>query len=150
MKPNPGWFTTERLTRHGMHGTPTWAAWKDMKARCSNPNLKNYHRYGGRGITFCERWKSFDAFLEDMGNRPDGMTIERKNNDGPYSPDNCKWASRDEQANNTRRNRFVCAMGRTQTISQWAKEFGVSRFLIRDRLDKGIPADLVISEVANA
>ena len=145
-----GRFTSEGLTRHGMHDTPTWGAWKDMKSRCSNPKLKNYFRYGGRGICVCARWQRFDEFLEDMGVRPDGMTLERIDNEGPYSPDNCRWATRTEQANNTRRNRFVTAMGKTQTVSGWAHELGVSRFLIRDRLDAGIPAEQVIAAVMNA
>lgn len=137
---NAGSFTSERLITHGMHATPTWQAWKDMKARCSNPNLKNYARYGGRGIRVCERWLKFENFLADMGIRPDGMTLERKENDGDYEPGNCRWATRLEQARNTRRNRYIEIDGKRLTLSEWARDRGVSRFLIRDRIDAGISA----------
>lgn len=90
-------------TTHGMAHTPTWTAWKDMKARCFNPKLRNYKNYGGRGITVCSRWlQSFKNFLSDMGERPDGLTLERKNNNGNYEPGNCKWANRSDQCKNTR------------------------------------------------
>jgi len=103
---NAGTFTSERLSEHGMAHTRTWGAWKDMKARCSNPNLRNYPDYGGRGIRVCQRWiDSFENFLADMGQRPDGLSLERINNEGNYEPGNCKWATAKEQANNTRRNK---------------------------------------------
>lgn len=102
---NSGSFTSERLRKNGMHDTKTWRAWKDMEARCTNPGLANYSRYGGRGITVCERWQVFDNFYADMGECPPGLSIERKNNEGNYEPGNCKWADRIEQAKNTRRNK---------------------------------------------
>jgi lambda repressor-like predicted transcriptional regulator len=120
-----------------MAHTRTWGAWKDMKARCLNTKLRNYHRYGGRGITVCERWMKFENFLEDMGVRPDGMTLERKDNDGNYEPGNVIWASRFAQARNTRRNRYLTINGETQTISEWSREAGQNRETIRRRLSDG-------------
>jgi len=136
-QPNSGSFTSERLTRHGMHATPTWQAWKDMKARCFNTKLRNYHRYGGRGITVCERWLKFENFLEDMKVRPDGMTLEREDNNGNYEPGNVVWASRFTQARNTRRNRYVTIDGVTKTIAEWAAQVGMNRSAIRHRLEAG-------------
>jgi hypothetical protein len=80
--------------------SPTYSTWRNMWNRCTNPNVDNYMYYGGRGITICERWKDFKNFLEDMGERPEGMFIDRKDNDGDYSPDNCKWSTMKEQNNN--------------------------------------------------
>lgn len=81
----------------------TYNSWYNMKARCSNPKATGYENYGGRGITVCKRWLEFENFLADMGERPDGLTLDRKNNEGNYEPSNCRWATRIEQNNNTRR-----------------------------------------------
>ena len=92
-----------RATTHGQSNTNTYRIWQGMIYRCSNPNLRIYKYYGGRGITVCERWHEFENFLQDMGERPKGLSIDRINNDGNYEPGNCRWATTSEQASNQRR-----------------------------------------------
>ena len=95
-----------------------------MKQRCRNPNNPNYKHYGGRGIDYIDRWESFDAFLADMGERPVGMSLERKNNNKGYSKRNCVWASHAAQMRNRRTNHLLTLNGRTQCLQDWANELG--------------------------
>ena len=91
--------------------TATYLAWRDMHNRCNNTAHTRYSDWGGRGITVCEKWNDFENFLCSMGEKPQGLSLERKDNDKGYYPDNCKWATPMEQSNNTRRNRLFIAYG---------------------------------------
>ena len=105
---------------------PLYMTWKKMKARCSDPNLDSYNSYGGRGIKVCKRWDdSLYDFADDMGEKPDGYTLDRIDNDGDYEPDNCRWSTNEEQLSNTRRNVYVKINGDVKTATQWCKDFGI-------------------------
>lgn len=114
--------------RHGETGTPEHRAWLSLRQRCMNPKNESWHRYGGRGISVCDRWRdSFENFLADMGRRPSNEhSIDRRDNDGPYSPDNCRWETRGIQNNNKGTNVYVEFRGRRQTTSEWAREIGIT------------------------
>lgn len=123
---------------HGLRGEPEYAVWRFMRQRCHVPSSKGYPGYGGRGIVVCKRWRdSFKNFYQDMGPRPSPEhSIERVSNDGPYSPENCRWATMKEQANNRRGNHLIAFNGKTQTISQWAYELGINHNTLLARLNK--------------
>jgi hypothetical protein len=110
-----------------------------MIARCCGTRRTNYPMYGGRGIKVCERWQnSFEAFLADMGERPSPKhTIERKDNNGDYTPSNCRWATICEQARNRRNNRLGTLNGKTQSIAAWAEERGANLQRVYSRLSRG-------------
>jgi hypothetical protein len=130
---------TARLTKHGGSYTPEFAIWNGMHKRCYSPAEPSYVNYGARGITICDRWReSFANFLADMGPLPsEHHSIDRINNDGPYSPENCRWATRKEQNNNTRRNHFLDYNGQHLTIAQWADVTGLTVDAIGLRVARG-------------
>ena len=121
------------MLRHGMYLSPTYHAWTAMKERCSNPTCKAFPNYGGRGIKVDDRWMRFENFFADMGEKPAGLSIERIDNDGPYAPGNCRWATRTEQSRNTRRSRFVILNGVSLCVEDAAKQVGISPHMIQWR-----------------
>lgn len=124
------------LPTHDMSRTKIYYLWAHMISRCSNPNSDNYHNYGGRGITVCERWKTFENFFVDMGEPSKGLTLDRIDNEKGYSKDNCRWATQKEQCNNTRRNVFVDYKGETLTIAQLADRFGIKYITLYMRINR--------------
>lgn len=121
---------------HFKTNTPEYRIWRGMKSRCYNSNERAYPRYGGRGIKICDRWMdSFENFLSDMGERPSkDYSIDRICNDGDYSPENCRWATRKEQASNYSRNVLVEYKGETKTLKDWCDQFGLNYGTTRARL----------------
>lgn len=140
--------------KHGGVNTSTYRSWYNMKTRCTYPSHLSYKDYGGRGIKVCWRWlNSYENFLADMGPRPGpGYSIERKNNDGNYEPDNCKWATRKEQRANQRPRYPLHSLGdRAQTLSAWAKEYGVGYATVYWRMKKGMTLlEALITPVASS
>jgi hypothetical protein len=135
------WKANPPALKHGFARTPTYYVWCGMRERCRNPNNKSYKRYGGRGIRVCERWEDYTNFLADMGERPAGLTLERKNNNGNYEPGNCVWATYSEQSNNRSINVFVEHNGQRLTVSQWAHSVDLAPELVRTRLRHGWPIE---------
>lgn len=119
--------------------TKEYRTWAKMIARCTNQNDPKYHRYGGRGITVCERWRhSYDNFLSDLGRAPSKKhSIDRINVNGNYEPGNCRWATAKQQANNTTKNRYISYLGITKSASDWALEVGMKQATIIARLNRG-------------
>lgn len=102
--------------------------------RCLNPNEPGYKNYGARGIYICERWNTFTNFLADMGERPDNHSIDRINNNGPYAPENCRWASRKVQSGNKRNNFLITHNDQTHTLQEWAEITGIHSGTLRSRI----------------
>ena len=131
---------------HGRSYTTEYHSWAGAKSRCTNPKNPNYPRYGGRGIAMCDAWlNSFETFFADMGKQPPGTSLDRIDNGGPYSKANCRWANPFEQAGNKRNNRLVTMNGRTQHVQQWARELGIDRVRIKNRLKAGWPDHLALT-----
>jgi hypothetical protein len=121
-----------------------------MKTRCGNPKDKAYARYGGRGIIVCPAWvQSFPLFLTDMGERTEGMEIDRIDNDGPYCPFNCRWASRKQQMRNTSRTRMITLNGETLCLVDWAARMSISVSRVCNRLALGWSVERALTEPAH-
>jgi hypothetical protein len=137
-----GCLQKERVSEtHTTHGqlkgglaTKTYHTWAGIIQRCNNPRDKSFKDYGGRGIKVCKRWLKFENFYADVGDVPDGMTIERINNNGDYEPENWRWATMLEQGSNKRNNVWIEYGGEIKTIAQWARSCGIRRDIIRHRI----------------
>lgn len=124
--------------------TPEYNAWQHMISRCYDVNDPRYSNYGGRGITVCKKWRNdFIAFLSDMGNRPTGKSLDRKNNNLGYSKFNCRWADDFQQANNRTTNTRITYKGKSLTLSQWSNETGMNQSTIGWRLKRGWPINRI-------
>lgn len=142
---------TATTLRHGhtrkRSKSKAYAAWASMKQRCLYKKCPRYEQYGGRGIKVCKRWlNSFDNFLSDMGEPPTPEhSLDRINVNKGYYKSNCRWASKEEQANNRSNNVFVAFEGRTLTVSQWGRELGIKGNTIRMRLNRGKSVEEALS-----
>lgn len=130
--------SANNLFKHGGHGTPEWKVWNGMIQRCRDPKCKAYPRYGGRGIAVCDRWQEFANFYADMGPRPSPKhEIDRRDNDGPYAPWNCRWLLKSEQANNRRTTTIITWRGERMPFSKVCEMEGVHPETARSRLERG-------------
>lgn len=125
------------MATYRMRQSSEYIAWAHMKKRCFNPNDKDYSNYGGRGITVCDRWLSFENFFADMGSRPSPKhSLDRINNNDDYCYENCKWSTSKEQNNNRRSNRFITINSKTLTIAQWERKQNFNEGVIKRRLSR--------------
>lgn len=129
---------------HGMSRKRAYRIWSGMVQRCTNPNVKSYERYGGRGIKLCHSWKDFINFYNDMGDPPKGFSIDRINNDGNYEPDNCRWANKNLQAVNTSANRLITMEGETLCITDWIRKLGLNKSTVFYRIGGGMSVETAL------
>lgn len=144
-------WTAAKNTTHGLaprgKRPRTYNIWANMKARCGNPKNHKYPLYGARGIKVCGQWETFEGFLSDMGECPDGMSIDRIDSNGDYEPGNCRWADVETQANNIRTNVRLAVDGVSMTIAQWARRTGVAATTIAARVRRGDSGAHALREV---
>ena len=134
---------------HGMSRTRTYIAWQNMHRRCNGANEKYLKDYTIRGIVVCKRWGSFQNFFADMGEMPDGLSLNRIDNNGDYTPSNCEWTDRSAQQNNRRGNRLLSFNEATLTVKQWANKLGIKSDTLHTRLRLGWDIEKVLTEPVN-
>jgi len=142
-----GCVQPKSMTTHGQSRELLYRIWRGIKCRCLNPNDKNYHHYGGRGITICERWRnSYALFVEDMGQRPSpNHSIDRIDNSKGYCKENCRWASMKQQQRNRRTNRIITYNGKSASLVEWSEIIGLSYACLQSRLKLGWTEERVIT-----
>jgi len=124
--------------KSGENERGTYSVWLAMKSRCNNPKNKRYHDYGGRGIKVCSQWESFESFISCMGFRPTNHhQIDRIDNNGDYTPENCRWVTRKENSRNKRNNKILTVNGESKCLSEWAEQVGISQDTIGMRISRG-------------
>lgn len=134
--------TIKMHTTHGQSRSTTYRSWSSMMTRCYDQKQKEFKYWGGRGIKVCDQWHKFECFFEDMGQRPEGCTIDRyPNKNGNYEPGNCRWATAEEQANNVSSNLVINLNGDSRTLAQWSRATGIKAATIRERVVRGHPPD---------
>lgn len=139
-----------RNWRHGKSRSRAWRTWKNMLTRCYNKNDQAYKRYGGRGIIVSPEWHTFQRFFKDMGDPPPGRSLDRRDNNGHYCKDNCRWATHKEQGRNKRNNRLLTLNGKTQCLSAWCEETGLGRDMLHSRIKNGWPIERALTAPAHA
>lgn len=135
-----GCYHYERQTsarKHGKRYSKAYTTWLNMRQRCSNPKNKTWSSYGGKGIRVCEQWNSFEGFYADMGDPPPGKSLDRIDVNGDYSKDNCRWATRKQQARNKSDNRIIEFNGKAQTLVEWAEEIQIDYYSLHSRIKRG-------------
>lgn len=142
-----GCYRKTKFLRHGASDTVEHNAWMEIKRRCYDPRRRSYYLYGGRGISMCDEWRnSFEAFFRDMGLKPTkDHSIERRDVNGHYCPENCYWATRIEQANNTRTNHRLEYGGETHTMAEWSRLTGINVYRISERINSGWSAERALT-----
>ncbi len=135
------------MTKHGLAWTRGWRAWCNMRSRCQNPKNNRYPWYGGKGIKVCERWGKFENFISDMGRPPTDLhTIDRIDNEHDYCPENCRWATAEEQRRNRTDNHLLTYQGKTQPTFVWAKELNMSYQALKQRIHYGWSDERILSQ----
>ena len=131
-------FVKDNLRIHGRHPKNMYSIWAGMRVRCKNPNHQYWGRYGGRGVSICERWDDFQLFCDDMGPRPSELhTLDRIDNDGNYEPSNCRWATKKDQNCNRKNSRWLKVRSEVKTLAEWSEISGVSSSTILSRISRG-------------
>jgi hypothetical protein len=134
--------------RHGLSNNKVHKAWRQMWGRCTRKHQADYSFYGGRGIRVCERWKTFELFLEDVGMPPTQKhSLDRVNNNGNYEPGNCRWATHTQQVRNTRQTIMLTLGERTMAAGDWADELGINSRTIKSRIRYGWAVEDILSPV---
>ncbi len=132
--------------QHGGSKTSEYRSWSHMIARCHTPSDCHYQYYGARGISVCDQWRhSFATFILNMGKCPEGFTIDRIDNGGNYTPDNCRWANKSTQMRNRRNAVMLTFNGKTQNMVEWATELGLGYKMLQHRYARGWPAERILS-----